>query len=190
MSEFPIIETERLILRQVTNKDAGYLLKYMSNKDVTKHMGLEPFNSMDDALNEISWYQSIWEKQTGIRWGITLKGEDEVIGSCGFLNLVSKHSRAEIGIELSKNYWDKGIASEAFEAVIRYGFEQMHLQRIEALIEPSNAPSQRLAEKQGFIREGLLRSYEFTVGKFDDLYMYSILKSDLNHIQNPPYERS
>lgn len=178
VSEFPVIETERLILRQVTNEDASNLLKYLSNKDVIKHIGLEPFNSIDDALDEISWYQSILEKKTGIRWGIALKDKGEVIGSCGFLNLASKHYRSEIGIELSKEYWGKGIASEAFEAVIGYGFEQMNLQRIEALIEPLNLPSQRLAERQGFIREGLLRSYEYTVGKFDDLFIYSFLKQD------------
>lgn len=54
INDFPIIETERLILRQGTNGDASNLLKYLSNKDVVKHMGLEPFNSIDDALDEIS----------------------------------------------------------------------------------------------------------------------------------------
>lgn len=180
VSTFPTLKTDRLILRQVTKDDAGSLLKYLSDKDVMKFVGLEPFESIDDALDEISWYQSISEKRTGIRWGITLKGQGEVIGSCGFLNLVSQHYRSEIGVELSREHWGKGIASEAFEAVIRYGFKQMNLQRIEALIEPPNTPSQRLVEKQGFIREGLLRSYEFTCGKLDDLYMYSILKQDFN----------
>jgi [ribosomal protein S5]-alanine N-acetyltransferase len=180
ISEFPILETNRLILRQVTQDDANSLLKYLSDKDVMKYVGLEPFKSIDDALDEISWYKSIFEKRTGIRWGITLKDQGEVIGSCGFLNLVPQHYRSEIGVELSGEHWGKGIAGEAFEAVIRYGFEQMNLQRIEALIEPHNKQSQKLAEKQGFIREGLLRNYEFTCGKFDDLYMYSLLKQDFN----------
>lgn len=180
VSAFPILRTDRLILRQVTKDDASSLLKYLSDTDVMKYVGLEPFKSIDDVLDEISWYQSIFEKRTGIRWGITLKDQDVVIGSCGFLNLVSQHYRSEIGIELSREHWGKGIASEAFEAVIRYGFEQFNLQRIEALIEPPNIPSQKLAERQGFIREGLLRSYEFTCGKFDDLYMYSLLKRDFN----------
>ncbi|MFD2681762.1 GNAT family N-acetyltransferase [Bacillus seohaeanensis] len=180
VNAFPILRTDRLILRQVTKEDASSLLNYLSNEDVMKHIGLEPFKSIDDALDEISWYQSIFEKKTGIRWGITLKDQGEVIGSCGFLNLVSKHYRSEVGIELSEEHWGKGIASEALEAVIKYGFEQMNLQRIEALIEPPNLPSQKLVERQGFIREGLLRSYEFTVGKFDDLYMYSLLKQDFN----------
>jgi ribosomal-protein-alanine N-acetyltransferase len=180
VSAFPILETDRLILRQVTKDDANSLLKYLSDKAVMRYVGLEPFKSIDDALDEISWYRSILEKRTGIRWGITLKGQGEVIGSCGFLNLVSQHYRSEIGVELSREHWGKGIASEAFEAVIRYGFEQMNLQRIEALIEPPNIPSQKLAERQGFIREGFLRSYEYTCGKFDDLYMYSLLKKEFN----------
>lgn len=178
--EFPVLETDRLILRQVAPEDASSLLKYLSSKDVTKHMGLEPFKTIDDALDEISWYQSILEKKTGIRWGITLKDQGEVIGSCGFLNMVSKHHRAEIGFELSKDYWGQGIAGEALKAVSEYGFEHMDLQRIEALIEPPNIPSQKLTERHGFVREGLLRSYEFTCGKFDDLYMYSLLKQDFN----------
>lgn len=175
---FPVLETDRLILRQVTNDDANNLLTYLSDMDVLKYVGLEPFESIEDALDEISWYQSIFEKGTGIRWGISLKGKGEIIGSCGYLNRAEQHYRAEIGFELSKEYWGNGIASEAIRAVICYGFEQMHLQRIEALIEPPNFPSQKAVERLGFIREGLLRSYEHTCGKFDDLYMYSLLKQD------------
>ncbi|HWO74634.1 MAG TPA: GNAT family protein [Bacillus sp. (in: firmicutes)] len=184
VSEFPILETDRLILRQVTKDDASSLLKYLSDQEVMKYVGLEPFKSIEDALDEISWYQSIFEKKTGIRWGITIKNNGEVIGSCGFLKVVSQHYRSEIGFELSREYWGKGIASEAFEAIIRYGFEEMNLQRIEALIEPPNIPSQKLVERHGFIREGLLRNYEFTGGKFDDLYMYSLLKQDFNKTNN------
>ena len=175
---FPVLETDRLILRQVTKDDAEDMLTYLSDQEVMKHYGLEPFTSTDDALDEISWYQSILEKQTGIRWGITLKGQDKVIGSCGFLNIAAEHCRSDVGYELSKAYWGKGIASESMAAVIRYGFEQLNLQRIQALIEPPNIPSQKLAERNGFIKEGLLRSYEYTFGKFDDLLMYALLKQD------------
>ena len=175
----PIIETSRLLLREATTEDAPDMFRYLSDKDVVKHMGLEPFQSVEDALDEISWYQSIHEDGSGIRWGITLKTSGKVIGSCGFLNRSTKNYRAEVGFELSKEYWGKGIASEALEAVIKFGFEHYSFERIEALIEPANVPSQKLVEKQGFKREGLLRHYEFTCGKFDDLYMYSLLKDDL-----------
>lgn len=156
---FPIIKTKRLILREIVAEDAGNILKYLSDKEVMKHYGLEPFTTVKDASNEIAWYKSILNEKSGIRWGITLKEQDDIIGSCGFLNRVHNHCRAEIGYELSKDYWGNGIA---------------------------NAASQKLIKKNGFIKEGLLRSYEFTCGKFDDLYMYSLLKQDFDRLQ--PHE--
>ncbi|MFG6494659.1 GNAT family N-acetyltransferase [Fictibacillus sp. UD] len=177
--EFPIIETERLILREVTFEDAEDMLTYLSDPDVVKHMGLEPYETVEDVHSEIQWYQSIVKEGSGMRWGITLRNSGNVIGSCGFLNRAPKHFRAEVGFELSKHYWGKGIAAEALEAVVKFGFEHLQLERIEALIEPANAPSQKLVEKTGFMKEGLLRHYEYTCGKFDDLFIYSILKGDL-----------
>ncbi|MEH7316450.1 GNAT family protein [Priestia megaterium] len=156
---FPIIKTKRLILREIVAEDAGNILKYLSDKEVMKHYGLEPFTTVEDASNEIAWYKSILNEKSGIRWGITLEEQDDIIGSCGFLNRVHNHCRAEIGYELSKDYWGNGIA---------------------------NAASQKLIKKNGFIKEGLLRSYEFTCGKFDDLYMYSLLKQDFDRLQ--PHE--
>ena len=178
--KFPIIETSRLILREVKEEDAKDMFQYLSDKDVVKHMGLAPFETVNDVWDEVRWYKSIYEEGTGIRWGITLKDSGKVIGSCGFLNMLTKHYRAEVGYELNKDYWGKGIASEALEAVVKHGYQHFQLERIEALIEPTNHPSQKLVEKLGFKREGLLRHYEYACGKFDDLYMYSILKEDIN----------
>lgn len=180
---FPVLETKRLILRKVTKEDANSILDYLSDEEVMKYYGLEPFKSINDALDEISWYQSIHNNKTGIRWGITLKEQGIVVGSCGFHNSVSQHFRTEIGFELNKEQWGKGVAVEAVEAIINYGFEHMNFQRIEALIEPPNLSSQKLVEKLGFIREGLLRNYEFTRDKFDDLYMYSLLRQDYDDIR-------
>ncbi|WP_337018233.1 GNAT family protein [Oceanobacillus massiliensis] len=177
--DFPIIETERLVLRKVVKEDAKDMLAYLSDKEVVKPMGLEPFQTEEDVLDEIHWYDTIYNDGTGIRWGIALKDSDKVIGSCGFLNMQTKHYRAEVGYELNKEHWGKGMASEALAAVVAFGFRHFQLERIEALIEPDNIASQKLVERQYFIREGLLRHYEFTCGKFDDLYMYSVIRGDL-----------
>ena len=178
--DFPVLQTERLLLREIQNEDALDILEYLSDKDVMKYYGMEPFQSLEDVLEEVAWYKSIRMKQTGIRWGITLKENGKVLGSCGFLNWDKRHYRTEIGYELHKNYWGKGLASEALRAVVQYGFEHMRLERIQALIEPPNLSSLSLLEKHGFLCEGLLRSYEFTCGKMDDLYMYSLIKKDFN----------
>ncbi|WP_233589650.1 GNAT family N-acetyltransferase [Exiguobacterium sp. SH0S7] len=173
------LKTKRLILRPVTADDAADVFSYLSKPEVVRHMGLEPFTTVEEALEEIAWYDAIVRDGTGMRWGITLTGQDEVIGSCGFLNVSSKHHRTEIGFELSSAYWGQGIAGEALEAVIRHGFVELGFHRIEALIEPENKASQRLVERHLFTREGLLRGYEYTRGNYDDLYMYSLLEHEM-----------
>ncbi|MGN7401021.1 GNAT family N-acetyltransferase [Cytobacillus praedii] len=178
-NEFPILFTDRLVLREVTYLDANDIYHYLSDEEVMRYYGLAPFESLKDAEDEIVWYRKIFDHNTGIRWGITLKGNDKVIGSCGFLNFTKQHARAEIGAELAKEYWSNGIVSEAFRAILGYGFNEMSLMRIQALIEPENNASKKLAEKNGFVKEGLLRKYEYTNGKYDDLFIYSILREDL-----------
>ena len=175
---FPTLKTNRLALREVLPTDATSVLAYLSDEHVVKQMGLAPFQSEADALEEIDWYASIRLEGTGIRFGIALSEDDVIIGSCGFLNQSERHQRAEIGFELDPAYQGQGIAKEAALAVIEYGFKELSLNRIEALVLPENATSQRLLERLGFQREGLLRQYEKTRGQFDDLYMYSLLRSD------------
>lgn len=91
MTPFPTITTERLILREITPADATAMYEYLSDPEVTKQMALDPYESSKAiADEEIRWYHSIREQGTGIRWGITLKDENIVIGSCGFLNRAKK----------------------------------------------------------------------------------------------------
>lgn len=175
---FPRLETERLVLREVKREDAGSVFHYLSDPEVMKHYGMVPMVEVSEAVEEIDWYRRIFDEGTGIRWGITLKGTDKVIGSCGFLEYSSRHARTEVGLELSKDYWRSGLMTEALAAVIQYGFTHLDLMRMQALIEPENIASRKLFEKLGFLQEGLLRKYERTNGLFDDVYMYALLKDE------------
>jgi [ribosomal protein S5]-alanine N-acetyltransferase len=177
---FPVLETNRLILRRIEEGDAHDIFKYLSDKEVMKHYGTEPFQTVDEAIRAISRYESLFTEKRGIRWGITSKGDNKVIGSCFFYDMVSEHYRTDLGFVLNKDFWGQGIAQEAVKAAIKYGFENLNINRIQAVIEPPNLASQKLVERLGFRREGLLRSYEYFCGKFDDLYMYSLLRSDFN----------
>lgn len=180
---FPEIRTKRLYLRQILLSDAKDIHFYLSDGEVRKYMGIHPYESIQDTYKEIQWYDRIFQTKTGVRWGITLDDEPAIIGSCGFMNISKPNMRAEIGYELNKNYWGKGIASEALAAIIKYGFEEMMLNRIEALIEPENAASIKIIENFSFLQEGLLREYEYGAGKFDDLYMYSLLRKEYSACQ-------
>jgi ribosomal-protein-alanine N-acetyltransferase len=68
---FSVIETNRFILREVNAEDAKDMFSYLSDPEVVKHMGLEPFQTQANAQDEISWYLSIYDEDSGIRWGIT-----------------------------------------------------------------------------------------------------------------------
>jgi len=82
-----------------------------------------------------------------------------VIGSCGFHNWIKNHERSEIGYEIHKQYQNQGYMSEAIKKVINYGFQEMNLNRIEALIDPMNENSIRIVTKNGFKQEGILRGH-------------------------------
>jgi ribosomal-protein-alanine N-acetyltransferase len=114
----------------------------------------------------------------GIRWGITHKNEDRIIGTCGFHNYSKEHYKTEIGYELAPEYWRQGIMTEVLRAVIKYGFEQLKLNRLEAFIDPDNISSRKLLEKSGLSEEGLLREYFFEKNIFVDAVIYSILKKE------------
>ncbi|WP_345807043.1 GNAT family protein [Bacillus pumilus] len=179
---FPTIHTERLILKQATTEDAKDMHIYLSNETVCRYMGIDAHETIKDTKGEIQWYDKIFKEQTGIRWGISLKDNPAIIGSCGFLNLEKQHCRTEIGYELHQDHWRKGIMSEAIAAVLRYGFQEMNLNRIEAIIDPENTSSIKLVEMLYFIKEGLLREYELGQKGFVNVCMYSILKMEFNRL--------
>ncbi len=88
--------------------------------------------------------------------GITRKGENMVIGTCGFYSFDEGFHRAETGYELHPAYWQPGIMSEALRAILSFAFATMGLHRIEAVVDEGNERSQRLLRKLGFTHEGTL----------------------------------
>lgn len=176
-SNFPTLETERLILRKLRLEDAKDLFEYASDKEVTKYVTWEPHKSIEDSVNLIKFTHERYEKREGIIWGIVCKENKKVIGTCD-ISPVTKHFRAEIAYALSRDYWGKGIMTEAVKEAIKFGFEKMNLNRIQAMCIPENIGSYRVMEKVGMKYEGLIREYMYIKGKFQDLKLYSILRRE------------
>jgi ribosomal-protein-alanine N-acetyltransferase len=175
---FPILDTERLKLRQLSSKDTKKLFEIWSDKQVTQYMNISPLSTESQALEMIDLLNSLAERNEAIRWGIELKKTGELIGTCGFNSINHANARASIGYELEVAYWRQGYMSEVIHALLGYGFQQCHFNRIEATVEPENTPSMLLLEKLGFHREGLLRGYEYAKERYIDLYMFSILQNE------------
>ena len=115
------------------------------------------------------------DSNEGINWAITLKGNPKLIGIIGHYRIRPEHFRAEIGYMLLPEYQGKGIISEAINEVVNYGFEVMKLHSIEAIIDPENFASEKVLQKNGFVKEAHLKENEFYDGRFLDTVIYSIL---------------
>jgi ribosomal-protein-alanine N-acetyltransferase len=113
-----------------------------------------------------------------IRWAIDLAGHGEMIGTVGLLRFDFEQRRAELGYEIARRLWGRGLAPEAAAAVVRYGFSVLALHRIEAGVLPGNDASVRVLEKLGFLEEGTRRDYPHVKGRFHSFRWFGLLATD------------
>ena len=180
--DFPVLETERLILRELNENDIEDLYEIFSSEEVMKYYGMFPFKNKDELLKIIESFSKGFEEERVIRWGIQTKADGKIIGTCGFHNWSQKHFRAEIGYELSKAFWHKGYMSEAIKTILQYGFAHMNLNRIEGIVYPENLASQNTLIRLGFREEGLLREYMCFRDQMTNVLMFSLLKKEASHL--------
>lgn len=185
-TRFPTLETPRLLLRQIVPHDAKSLFATFSDPAVMEFYGDPPHRSIEDSRDLIQRQQRWYAQREGIRWGVTLKGDDAVIGSCGFFLFDEEFRHAEMGYELARAYWRQSIMREALDAIISYGFTSTELHRIEAVVNGANEPSKALLLALGFTREGALRERFYFAGQYwDDLY-FGLLKNEWRFPSYPP----
>ncbi len=166
-------------LRRATDADAEALRAICSDPEVMAyygHPGFDP-SSADGALHEIAWFNEQFEKRAG-RWVISVRGEDRYVGDIGFFNHVEEHNRVEVGYKLEKRYWGSGVVSEFLAQLLRYGFNDLGYNRVEAAVDPRNLGSRRVLHKNGFRHEGTFREYERENGVYIDVEMWALLKKD------------
>ncbi|MBA2613399.1 MAG: GNAT family N-acetyltransferase [Bacteroidetes bacterium] len=174
---FPILETERLVLREINKKDANALFLLRSNKQAMQYIDKPLAVSIDEMKPFIKMINKKTKDNETISWAITLKQKDELLGTISFHRIEPENHRAEIGYMIMPEHWQKGILSEALPKVINYGFTKMKLHSIEANINPNNAVSRKLLEKFKFNKEAYFKENYFYNGKFVDTEIWSLLKS-------------
>ena len=172
---FPVLHTERLLLRKLELTDADDLLFLRSDPAIMKHLDREPLHSVGEAALFIKRILDSLDRNEGITWGISLKDDSRLIGTIGFWRLVKEHFRAEIGYLLHPDYWGQGLVSEAINTIMDYGFTVMKLHSVEANVNPANKASVRALEKTGFVQEAYFRENYFYKGRFLDTLIFSKL---------------
>ena len=175
---FPQLETERLILRNLSTDDAAALHQYRSNPTIMEYICRPVSQHVDDCRKLIIWILGFMEKEEAINWAITLKGNNSLIGTIGFVRMKKEHNRAEVGYMLGTEFQQQGIMHEAMQAVLEYGFRTMLLHSVEAVIVPENIASASLLQKNHFVQEGFHREDFYYNGRYLNSAVYALLASE------------
>ena len=179
----PVIQTDRLLIREFTQNDIDDIFEYASIPEVTKFLPWETHKSIVDTNDFLEMSKNMFMISDNIDWAIELKSEKKVVGGIAIRKWNDENHCADIGYVLSKKYWNQGIITEALKAVIKFGFEELKANRVEAHCDENNIGSYKVMEKTGMKYEGTLREKINFKGKYVNMKFYSILKSEFEKLQ-------
>lgn len=176
-NDFPVLKTDRLLLRQIVANDINNIFKGLSHPDVIKYYAVS-FPTLLATQEQMNWYANMIKDDTGRCWAICSADNSIFYGVCTLSSWNKQHRKAETGYWLLPEFWGKGFVAEALQAVFKYGFEDMNLHRIMAEVEDDNPASIAVLKKLGFTKEGTLKECEIKDGRFINLAVFSLL----NHL--------
>ena len=148
---FPILKTDRLILRQLVMTDDNEIFALRSDDSVNRYLDRHPSKSIEDARSFIQAITENVRKNDSIYWAISLSSK--LIGTICLFDFADDNIKAEIGYELLPSYQGKGLMQEAASIVIEFGFQHIGLNSIEAYTHSENQNSTRLLEKFNFKKQ-------------------------------------
>ena len=179
MIEPIILDTSRLVLKGFTPEDMTFIFEQLPKEEIKKLLG----HRSDEEYKKEEGKQKNGYASYNRRFVLFLLIEKEsqtIFGRCGLHNWNADHSRAEIGYSIEiPEFKQKGLMSEAVEAIIAFGFRDLKLNRIEALVGEGNIPSLKIMSKFNFTKEGVLREHSnIAESKFENSLVFSLLKSE------------
>lgn len=174
---FPRIETDRLVLRELSPDDAAALFRNFSDAEVVKYI-MPPLTDIERASAMLREWADGYRAGKSLMWALTRKPGGGLLGTCGFEEFSWADRRGEVGYDIARTQWGKGLMSEAMRAVIYYGFSELDLNRIEAHTLLANARSVQLLRRLGFREEGTFRQRTQLGGGFWDQGFFALLRQD------------
>ncbi|MBQ7320786.1 MAG: GNAT family N-acetyltransferase [Clostridia bacterium] len=177
-SHIPQLETERLILRRMLVSDAEDMFDYAHRSDVTRHLTWDPHPDIQYTREYLAYISAHYAAGDFFDWAVIERASGRMIGTCGFTRFHCEADCAEIGYVLHPSFWGRGIATEAVREVIRFGFQRLEVNRIEAKFMEGNEASRRVMEKNGMTFEGMLRQSMYIKGDYRNVGICSILRSE------------
>lgn len=173
-----ILETARLLIRPITLDDKNEIFQYRCDKETNKYQGWIP-EKIDDVATFIGkTAKQINEPDTWFQFVVIEKQTQKIIGDLGIHFFDEKNEQVEIGCTLSKDFQNKGYATEAVKRVIDYLFKDLHKHRIITSVDPDNRNSIRLVERIGFRKEAHFVESLCIHGKWVDDLIYALIAKD------------
>ena len=152
-----VLETERLVLRRLSTDDAEFVLEHLNDPSFHRYIGDRGVRSVEQARQYlVDRVMASYEKFGFGIYLVELKDSREQIGTCGLLKREEMED-VEVGFALLPQYWSKGYALEAAQAVMEYGHQELGLERIVAIVNPGNSRSFKLLEKIGLRFDRMIR---------------------------------
>ena len=178
MSEQPVLETERMMLRPFRLTDAKVVQSLAGHRDIAATTLNVP-HPYEDGMAEtwISTHEDTFKQGKGVIYALVLKDDGRLIGAISMMGLFKDH-QGELGYWIGVPYWGKGYCTEAGRAILEYGFNELGLNRIHARYVSRNPASGRVMEKLGMTHEGTRNQHVLKWGKFDDMELKGLLKKD------------
>jgi len=179
MSDFPVLQTERLVLREIVHADAPALLAVHGDSTAMRFMFCDPMRSLEESHQWISRFAAErFAPAPSFRWGIVRKSDGALIGTCGMYDWVQGWRRCSVGYALASFAWGLGYMREAMVEIVGWLLGPMQVNRIGAEIHPTNQPSLRLARGLGFEVEGTLRQAIVWQEQTQDILQLALTKND------------
>lgn len=182
--EFPVLKTERLTLRDIRLSDAQEIFEMRASGRVNQFIARPEMNEYNAASALAEKTIQAYQNKQAIGWAGVLRDNNKIIGTCGYNTIDYYNLRAEIGGELSVDYWGKNIAFEAVNAIISFGLNTMNLYSIEAKVSPGNRGAIYLLEHLGFEKEAHYKDRIYFNNKFSDMAVYTLIKGNENKLQH------
>ncbi|QNK61246.1 GNAT family N-acetyltransferase [Pedobacter sp. PAMC26386] len=175
LDPFPVLESERLQLRRITNADVNEIFALRSNEEIMKYIPVPRTKTIGDALDYIKMSDKGLAENNFINWAISFKDDPKLLGMICLIRMQPENLRSETGYILHPDYRGKGIINEALKTVINYAFSVLKFHSLEAVVNSENQASANVLEKHNFVKEGHFKEGGFFEGQFHDKMVFSLI---------------
>lgn len=189
MKQYPKLVTERLLLNQIQPADIPDIVAYAGNIKIVENTRTMPHPYHDeDAISWINMANQGFKNKNNFIFAIRLKDTEAFLGGIG-LTLDIENNRAELGYWLAEDFWGMGFTTEAVQAILQFGFEQLHLNKIVAVYLDTNIASGKVMIKNGMIKEAefkdhdVKREHAIEDNQYVSLTQYRMLKGEYESLK-------